>query len=348
MELSISAYRDFNTPSLAKLSLNPKGRPVVKIGRTSYEMRLTGKPNLTLPQWKTVAERLDTILVQKNILDGRSDTNKNRLDGLRVHDEGITFDGRTTSHVQGTNTTALWGEITHLAQSAPAAAAAADGARAGAQPAPAPVGAAVPAAQANARLIGRQLLRDPRFQEGGRLTQWTPLINDLVSDAQAATLVDRLGLDAGQAKEYLREEAVTVATKYLTQTIDDTIREREGWQEVRGSEERTNALRDNVVGAITDGFQPHMNDAPAVEGGEVLITDAGAKQRVRERVLNPDTIRTCVQTRLQALLEEEAARPATPVIGSYLQDCRAQAQQLWDYGQIGYGWFNEAREWLAL
>lgn len=115
MLLDATQFTTFDADAihLASLKWNKqrtRPRLTMKDG-TEYEITVPGKTvddlkNLTLGDWKKIAEELNRILIDKGILDGSQDApvNARALDQLMVNKTGVTWNGNTLNHTDGHNT----------------------------------------------------------------------------------------------------------------------------------------------------------------------------------------------------------------------------------------------------
>lgn len=113
MQLSSVEYTHFTTPHIEKLKWNrQQTRPVMRLKDGSkYEITLPGKnveelKNLTLSDWKNIAEQIDRILTQKGILNEREEApvNARALDQLLINKKGVVFSGTLYKHGEGEDT----------------------------------------------------------------------------------------------------------------------------------------------------------------------------------------------------------------------------------------------------
>ncbi|MDP1835722.1 MAG: hypothetical protein Q8K75_07310 [Chlamydiales bacterium] len=359
MLLDGTKYVNFeaDAPHLLSLKWNKqRTRPRLTMrDGTQYEITVPGKTvkdleNLTLGDWKKIAEELNRILVDKGILDALvpSPANAHCLDKLLINKEGVTFDGTTYKHVDGTDTKARFKTMRNLSGKAIPSTVTPPSPSAPPAPVPpapgpgAPVVPGAPAANAQAAMsalkkvggmqkavldkVAAEITADvdntsARFMNAaGTIQNWEDLAIDLSdSNTKADAIYNDNVADIPDAKKaevqqkiqaVYAAKAVEIVVNGVVTEATAAIKAQRNWK-TGVAQDIVDECYDNV---LADKFQPLIDDSQSP-----LIDPVKNRLKVE---LTEAKIKSVIRTRLQQLLADEARRPVGQYQG-YLNQAKA-------------------------
>lgn len=344
MLLAGNKYVNFdNAPHLGELKWNKQGtKPLLTLkDGTQYELKLLGASlddykNLTLGDWKKIAEETDRMLCAKGILDIANDRSHNSsfLDKVEINAKGVKWNGGIICHRDVQNTKNSYKELKKFTKGIikkaplvqhPAPAPAAQGPAAGHPPAPpqAPGGAGGPGAPAmgalealrNDRTINKNarevyataitqkatdIILTHTEQRTGFIYNYEAVANKLTKDKRADNIYSTLGYnlnDQEYAKSKIKAALVEKAGEVIIKAVKDGA-EIEIKKENTWKDTSPDNVIDRVYGQIKDAFKV----------GRMNLESDLLKEHLRPQ-LKKEKLKGLIRSRLEELLAKEAVQP---------------------------------------
>jgi hypothetical protein len=333
-----------NAPHLGELKWNKQGtKPLLTLkDGTQYELKLLGASlddykNLTLGDWKKIAEETDRMLCAKGILDAAHDQSHNSsfLDKVEINAKGVKWNGGVIRHSDKQDTKDSYKELKKFTKGIikkapliqhPAPAPAPQGPAAGQLPAPpqAP-GAGGPGAPAPARGALEALRRDRAIDEDAREAYATAITQKAtdtilayqdhntgaIADYEAAAneltkdeTADNIYNDAGhnlQNQDYAKGKIKAALAEKAGEVIINAVKDGAEIEIKKGAWKDTR--RDDVIDRVYDNS---IKDAFNVDNMD--LESNLLKQHLRPQ-LTEEKLKGLIRSRLQELLAKEAAQP---------------------------------------